>query len=69
MEQVCQGSAGAAHTAARGTAAGGGTATLWVFEANAAARTLYARNGWLPDGGTRVEPEFGEPEVRLRRAL
>jgi GNAT superfamily N-acetyltransferase len=42
-------------------------ATLWVFEANARARGFYARHGWQPDGGTRVEPEFGEPEVRLRR--
>lgn len=41
-------------------------ATLWVFEANRQARTFYALHGWLPDGGTRVEPEFGEPEVRLR---
>ncbi len=44
-------------------------ATLWVFEANARARAFYALHGWLPDGGSRVEPEFGEPEVRLRRSL
>ncbi len=44
-------------------------ATLWVFEANARARAFYARHGWQPDGGTRVEPEFGEPEVRLRSRL
>jgi len=44
-------------------------ATLWVFEANARARTFYALHGWLPDGGTRVEAQFGEPEVRLRRGL
>jgi GNAT superfamily N-acetyltransferase len=42
-------------------------ATLWVFEANTRARSFYARHGWQPDGGTRIEPEFGEPEVRLRR--
>lgn len=41
-------------------------ATLWVFEANDRARRFYGRAGWTPDGGTRVEPEFGEPEVRLR---
>ncbi len=41
-------------------------ATLWVFEANDRARGFYGRHGWSPDGGTRVEPEFGEPEVRLR---
>lgn len=44
-------------------------ATLWVFAANDAARRFYARHGWSPDGGTRVEAAFGEPEVRLRRAL
>jgi GNAT superfamily N-acetyltransferase len=43
-------------------------ATLWVFEANAAARAFYGHHGWEPDGGARVEPEFGEPELRLRRA-
>jgi ribosomal protein S18 acetylase RimI-like enzyme len=42
-------------------------ATLWVFEANTRARSFYARHGWQPDGGTRIESAFGEPEVRLRR--
>lgn len=44
-------------------------ATLWVFEPNRRARAFYARHGWLPDGGTRVEPEFGVPELRLRRSV
>jgi GNAT superfamily N-acetyltransferase len=44
-------------------------ATLWVFEANDRARAFYSRHGWSADGGVRVEPEFGEPEVRLRRRL
>lgn len=43
--------------------------TLWVFAANAAARGFYARMGWEPDGGTRVEPQYGEPELRLRRTI
>ncbi len=44
--------------------------TLEVFEANSLpARTFYALHGWLPDGATRVEPDFGEPEVRLRRSV
>jgi GNAT superfamily N-acetyltransferase len=43
-------------------------ATLWVFEANDRARSFYGHRGWRPDGGERVEPEFGEPELRLRRA-
>lgn len=42
-------------------------ATLWVFEANSAARRFYSSLGWRPDGAKRVEPQFGEPEVRLRR--
>lgn len=44
-------------------------ATLWVFAVNAAALGFYARMGWRPDGGERVEPQYGEPEVRLRRRL
>jgi GNAT superfamily N-acetyltransferase len=41
-------------------------ATLWVFESNTRARAFYGRHGWHPVGSTRVEPEFGEPEIRLR---
>jgi len=44
-------------------------ATLWVFESNARARAFYARHRWQPDGSARVEPEFGEPEIRLRTAI
>lgn len=43
--------------------------TLWVFTANAAARSFYAHLGWQPDGAQRVEPRYGEPELRLRRTL
>ena len=50
-------------------AEGRAEATLWVFAANAPARRFYARRGWHPDGGERVEPAFGEPEVRLRRRV
>jgi ribosomal protein S18 acetylase RimI-like enzyme len=48
---------------------GARTATLWVFAANAPSRAFYARLGWQPDGATRVQDQFGEPEVRLARAL
>jgi ribosomal protein S18 acetylase RimI-like enzyme len=41
-------------------------ATLWVFAANASARGFYAGQGWVPDGGTRVEAAYGLPELRLR---
>jgi GntR family transcriptional regulator len=44
------------------------TVTLWVFEHNAAARSLYSSFGFLPDGARRVEPQYGAQEVRLRRA-
>jgi RimJ/RimL family protein N-acetyltransferase len=44
-------------------------ATLWVFEANAAARGFYARSGWEPTHDRRVEPEFGEPEIQLMRTV
>jgi ribosomal protein S18 acetylase RimI-like enzyme len=49
--------------------AGHHTATLWVFEDNAAARGFYTRQGWLPDGAARTEPAYRLPEIRLRRAL
>jgi ribosomal protein S18 acetylase RimI-like enzyme len=48
-------------------ATGRTTVTLWVFAANEPARRFYARHGFLPDGGERVEAAFGEPEMRLRR--
>jgi len=44
-------------------------ATLWVFAANATARGFYSRLGWQPDGAQRMEPQYGEPELRLRRTL
>jgi ribosomal protein S18 acetylase RimI-like enzyme len=48
---------------------GADEATLWVFEENVAARAFYDRLGWQPDGGRRTEPEYGEPEIRLRRTF
>jgi len=44
-------------------------ATLWVFAGNTSAREFYARQGWTPDGGERVESAYRLPEVRLRTAL
>jgi ribosomal protein S18 acetylase RimI-like enzyme len=49
--------------------AGHAEATLWVFADNSSARAFYDRQGWAPDGGTRTEPAYRLPEVRLRRAL
>lgn len=45
------------------------TVTLWVFGANTSALGFYAHLGWQPDGAQRVEPQYGEPELRLRRML
>jgi ribosomal protein S18 acetylase RimI-like enzyme len=47
------------------------TATLWVLEANAAARRFYEALGWQADGA-RQEVDLGgfaPPEVRYRMAL
>lgn len=44
-------------------------ARLWVFRDNAPSIGFYARQGWLPDGETRVQEEFGEPEIRLTHPL
>ncbi len=44
-----------------------GVVTLWVFEQNQAARSLYASFGFVPDGGRRVEPQYGAQEIRMRR--
>lgn len=41
--------------------------SLWVFEANAAARGLYTTLGFEPDGTGRIEPEFRAPEIRMVR--
>ena len=51
----------------RGAAARDATVTLWVFEANARARRLYAAAGFVPDGGRRVEPECRAQEIHLLR--
>jgi len=44
-------------------------ASLWVFEANAGGRAFYDHLGWRADGTVRVEPEYGEPELRFTRSL
>lgn len=44
------------------------TVTLWVFEANKVARTLYESFGFAPDGAQRVEPEYGAQEIRMRKS-
>jgi ribosomal protein S18 acetylase RimI-like enzyme len=44
------------------------TATLWVFEANSAARGFYERMGFAHDGGPPNDDQWA-PELRYRRAL
>lgn len=50
-------------------AAGARSAVLWVFAANAPSIGFYEAQGWTADGATRTQPEFGEPEQRMRREL
>jgi GNAT superfamily N-acetyltransferase len=38
---------------------------LWVLQANAPGREFYERQGWMPDGGSRVCD--GETELRYTR--
>lgn len=45
------------------------TVSLHVFEANKRARRLYAKAGYVPDGSTRVEPEYQATEIQLVKAL
>ena len=48
---------------------GAPTARLWVFQSNLPSRAFYERNGWNADGTTLVDPEYGEPQTRLVKAL
>jgi GntR family transcriptional regulator len=48
-------------------AAGHPAVTLWVFEENERARRFYAANGFIPDGGRRIELEWRANEVHLTR--
>jgi ribosomal protein S18 acetylase RimI-like enzyme len=45
-----------------------GPVTLWVFERNETARRFYTGFNFRPDGGRRIEAEYGAQEVRLSRA-
>ena len=48
---------------------GARSVALWVFAANAPSIAFYDTRGWRSDGQTRTQAEFGEPELRLRRAV
>ena len=49
-------------------AVGDRAAYLWVLRANARARGFYARNGFVPDGAVKIEPDFAAPIIRMVRA-
>jgi ribosomal protein S18 acetylase RimI-like enzyme len=51
--------------------AGFTAAILWVLQGNTRAATFYEREGWLPDGTTRVEQPYGIRSTvdRFRRPL
>jgi GNAT superfamily N-acetyltransferase len=52
-------------------AAGYRVLTLWVLVSNTNARQFYARHGFVPDGGTKVEARAGYAlsEIRYRLEL
>jgi GNAT superfamily N-acetyltransferase len=49
-------------------AVGDRDAYLWVLRDNARARGFYARNGFVPDGATKIDPDFAAPEIRMVRS-
>jgi GNAT superfamily N-acetyltransferase len=49
-------------------AVGDRDAYLWVMRDNARARGFYARNGFVPDGAERVDPDFAVPIIRMVRS-
>lgn len=59
------------HEAVRAMAQEHLEATLWVLEANQRAREFYERQGWLPDGQTKLDGRESVVlrEVRYRRRL
>ena len=48
-------------------AVGNRSAYLWVMRGNARARAFYARNGFRPDGTTKIDPDFGVQIIRMVR--
>jgi GNAT superfamily N-acetyltransferase len=48
-------------------AVGDRAAFLWVLEANPRARAFYARNGYRPDGATKIDELFAAPIIRMIR--
>ena len=49
-------------------AVGNRAAFLWVLEVNPRARAFYARNGYRPDGATKIEERiFDAPIIRMVR--
>ena len=50
-------------------AVGNRAAFLWVLEANPRAQAFYARNGYRPDGATKIEELiFDAPIIRMVRS-
>lgn len=58
-----------ARAAGELAASGYRRATLWVFAANERALRFYRAAGWEATGETRVEVEWGAPELRLATQL
>jgi GNAT superfamily N-acetyltransferase len=48
-------------------AVGDRDAFLWVLRDNPRARGFYARNRFVPDGATKIDPDFAAPIIRMVR--
>ena len=44
-------------------------AYLWVLRDNPRARGFYARNGFVPDGAMKIDPDFGALVIRMVREI
>ncbi len=64
LRRVLQGS-GVADDLLSG-AVGDGPVSLWVYRDNPRAAAFYVHNGFIPDGGERLDPE-GILEIRMAR--
>jgi len=45
------------------------TAHLGVLTHTLASAALYRHHGWIPDGQTRVQGKYGEPETRMVKTV
>ena len=54
---------------ARARERGATSLTLWVLEANQAARRFYERRGFVADGTRKTDEASGQAEIRYGKVL